>query len=269
MPDTRRSQSALTTLFADNTGGDISAQDGRDVIVSAHPESVVTTAAYASHPSTPLTGDLFLPTDGFSVERYSGSAWVPWGPLFPFTPLAPGDFTAVNQGGASLTATKNGAYLDAPATTPQSLRIWKRSAPGTPYTRTVALLPLMTPTATYGSGAVGMCFRDSAGGGLVTFNIQPQAVSGDPIIQVMSWSSPTASAGTYYNKTWRQSFPLFLRIGDDGTTNRTFAISFDGQNFVTVESHSRTNAITADEVGIFAQAPDNTYGIGCTFLSWA
>ena len=79
MAGTRRSESALDTLFADNTAGDISAQDGRDVITSVHPEKVIQTGAHGSIPGSPLTGDLYLPNDGYSLHRYSGSAWIGWG----------------------------------------------------------------------------------------------------------------------------------------------------------------------------------------------
>src|ERR1051325_12244402 len=98
MADTRRSQSSLATLFGDNTSGDISAQDGRDLIISAHPEEVIQSGAYASEPaSNQLTGDLYWPSDSFYAERYSGSAWAPWGLIFPLTKPVSGDFSWVNQ----------------------------------------------------------------------------------------------------------------------------------------------------------------------------
>ena len=106
MPDTRREKSALQTLHADNTAGDISAQDNRDGWETCHPSTVVQTAAMASEPASGMvTGDLFLPSNGFYLERYSGSAWVPWGPIWPMTKPVDGDYAWINQGSATVTTT--------------------------------------------------------------------------------------------------------------------------------------------------------------------
>src|SRR4051812_2550792 len=85
MPDTRRTLSDLQTLFADNSSGDISPADGRDELISAHPEKAVQSAAYASEPSSgQLTGDLFLPTDGVALGRFDGTNFNnQWGPAYP------------------------------------------------------------------------------------------------------------------------------------------------------------------------------------------
>jgi hypothetical protein len=47
--------------------------------------SATTTGAAGSEPGSPASGDLYLPNNGFVLERYSGSAWGPWGPLYPLT----------------------------------------------------------------------------------------------------------------------------------------------------------------------------------------
>ena len=70
------------------------------------PDSVtISSLSYADRPAASGAGNLFLPSNGFEVDRDNGSAWSPWGPLFPFTAPVDGDFSWVNQTSASVTAT--------------------------------------------------------------------------------------------------------------------------------------------------------------------
>lgn len=70
MADTIRSRTALLALLADNTNGDISAQDMRDVLVSVHG---VYGAIYAENGSTAQTGisDTAAKMTGFSANGIS------------------------------------------------------------------------------------------------------------------------------------------------------------------------------------------------------
>ena len=264
MPDTRRSQSALATLFADNTAGDISAQDGRDLILSVHPEKTCQTGTYASEPSSgQLTGDLYLPSDSFYAERYSGSAWTPWGPIFPLTKPVDADFSWVNQGTASVVTTNGGlVLLPATGAGAHSLNMRVKTAPSTPYTVTVALLATTLYT---GNGMVGLLFRESSTGKLHIFSIVPTTSA----ITLASYSfhSHTTWAGTYRQTEVLPLQTWFLRLADNGT-NRILSFSADGRNFVTFHSVSRTDFITADQVGFYG----NPYVSGAdqvvTVLSW-
>src|SRR5262245_37851716 len=49
--------------------------------------------AFGSEPGSPNAGDLDLYSDASQISRYSGSAWVPWGPLFPLTAPINGNFS--------------------------------------------------------------------------------------------------------------------------------------------------------------------------------
>ena len=55
------------------------------------------TAAYGSRPAAGNDGDLFLPNNGFYLERDTGAAWVPWGPIHPLTAPISGDFAILEQ----------------------------------------------------------------------------------------------------------------------------------------------------------------------------
>lgn len=271
MPDTRRSLSALQTLFADNASGDISPQDGRDELISSHPEKVVQTDTEANTPSSgQLTGDLFLPSNGFWAKRYSGSAWVPWGPLFPLTAPVSGDFTAVNGGGtSSLTTTYGGMVLaDSTSTGSDNIRIYKKSAPSTPYTITAAIL-LVADLADASPGFDGgLCFRQSSDGKLHVFGLSVNSTRQARLVGV-KYTNPTTFSAGYFDYDFVSagfaSAVVWLRIADNGT-NRICSISADGQTWQAIHTIGRTDFLTADEVGLYID-PWGCAGTA-TLVSW-
>lgn len=270
MPDTRRSLSALQTLLADNTSGDISAQDARDVLVSDHPENVVQTAAYASEPASgQLTGDLFLPNNGFYLERYSGAAWVPWGPLFPFTKPVDGDFAWINQGSASVDTTNGGIFLTGPTNSSAfSAKIRKKAAPATPYTITACFLMSVTASA---SGTAGLVFRQSSDGKLHAFGLlTDNGVNGSIYLGSRKYTNPTTYSADYsLIQTVSRLSPcslVWMRIADNGT-NRICSFSTDGVHFIQFHSIGRTDFLTADEVGFYVDPYNSTTQM--MLLSWA
>jgi hypothetical protein len=266
MAGTRRTESALDTLFADNTSGDISAQDGRDVITSVHPAKVVQSDTQANEPAAgQLAGDLFLPSNGFQVERYSGSAWQPWGPLFPFTKPVNGDFSWDNQGGASVDTTYGGIYLLGVSGGTQH-RLRYKTAPATPYTITTCFLPALGS-----SGECGLCFRQSSDGKLVIFTITQ--FSSEVCWSVQKWGSSSSFSAQYGSITAcgasaNGGAPVWMRIADDGA-NRICSLSPDGQHWdQACHSVGRTDFLTADQVGITTRW-DNAAGFAAmNLLSW-
>ena len=218
-------------------------------------------SAYASRPAAGTAGNLFLPNDGYVVERDSGTAWVPWGPLFPFTAPVSGDFSWVNQGSATVSTTNGGVYLFAPAVSGENLKIRIKSAPSTPYTITAAFIH----TRFYGTGNwAGLCFRESSTGLLHTFGF-----TGNLSLYSSKFPGPTSSPTHYTNWGITGSTPLFLRIQDDGT-NRICSASHDGQNFMTMHTVTRLDYLTggADQVGFFVNTNNATLGTGMNLLSW-
>src|SRR5258707_1057386 len=60
--------------------------------------STISTGSEASIPGASTAGNLYLPNDGFWQQRDTGTAWVPWGPLYPLTdPAIKAPTTWVNQ----------------------------------------------------------------------------------------------------------------------------------------------------------------------------
>lgn len=219
------------------------------------------TTAYGSETLTDV-GDLDFYTNSFYVSRYTGSAWVPWGPLFAMTQPVSGDFSWVNQGSATVSTTNGGIYLYDP-TVDASLNIRARvkSAPSTPYTITAAILFDPIVAANHNSG---LLFRESGTGELVLFGILQGTGS---VLQVDNWNSPTSFNANVVNVTTRSMSLVWLRIADNGT-NRICSVSSDGQNWIVVSTVARTTFLTADQVGFFVAARNATYPMGLTLLSW-
>lgn len=230
----------------------------------------MTTATYASRQAAAKSGRIFLPSNGFYFERDSGSAWAPWGPIFPFTAPISGDFAWINQGGASVTTTNGGIFLRVPVNSGDSLRIRKKAAPSTPYTITAAFL---APLINLNFQAAGLCFRQSSDGKLHCFYLGSNTNAGTAAtgstIQSAKFSSPTAFSATYQDRGFQRNGGVaWLRIADDGA-NRICSFSGDGQNWMVYHSVGRTDFLTADEVGFFANDATNAYEVGMTLLSWA
>lgn len=221
------------------------------------------TAAYGSRPAAGNPGDLFLPADGMTVERDTGSAWVPWGPVFPLTAPVDGDFAWVNQGGASVDTTRGGIYLLAPAGAGVNLRIRKKSAPATPYTITAAFLAegLMLNNPWF-----GLLFRQSSDGKIAGFGIQRNTSNTDNLYSV-KYADATTFSALYTGVGYKTSCLYFFRIADDGT-NRICSFSCDGQHWQTFHTIGRTDFLTADEVGFWVNAEQGTWPVGVTLLSW-
>lgn len=222
------------------------------------------TSAHASPPATPGAGDLWLPTDSFYAYRYSGSVWVPWGPIFPMTPPVDGDFAWINQGSASVVTTNGGIYLSDGATN-NGFHIRKKAAPATPYTITAAFLANVCHVDYM---TFGLLFRQSSDGKLAFNAIQFNSGGGGFRYQSFYFTNPTTYAG---DGSAPVQTPLkaivWLRITDNGT-NRIMSYSNDGQNWLTHSTLGRTAFLTADEIG-FAIDPANAgYGMGVTLLSW-
>jgi len=227
-------------------------------------KSQVITDTYANKPAASQEGRIFLPSDGISIERDTGAAWVPWGPLFPFTAPVDGDFAWINQDTASVSATNGGIFLLAPKTAGVNLRIRKKAAPAVPYTITMAMLPLATGQSFL---RMGLLFRQSADGKLHSNGIQ----FGTTINQLISekWTDHHSYSAAYVSTTFNtvHNGLWFLRIADDNT-NRIISFSADGQNFRTLHTVGRTDFLTADEVGFFIDTNQATIDGGMTVISW-
>lgn len=273
----------LTTLGAAPSNADYiteTAQAGLSA-ESVLGTTVVTTAAYASRQAAAKAGRIFLPSNSFYLERDTGAAWAPWGPIYPLTPPVDGDFSWVNQTSATVTATvsttNGGIHLaSAMATSGLNNRIRIKTAPAAPYTITAAFLVAFDP---YGNNAgarvfeAGLVFRQSSDGKLHTAILGYTEATNANYIGSRKWTDATNFSADYVNNPSQTTTPyglVWMRIADDNS-NRIVSLSTDGANFFPFHSIGRTDFLTADQVG-FMIRNDATSGSlgsgGATLISW-
>lgn len=227
--------------------------------------TVITSTAYASRQAAAKAGRLFLPNNSFYLQRDTGAAWTSWGPIFPMTPPVSGNFTWVNQGSASVTTTNGGVVLYAPATSGNNYRIRKKAAPTPPYTITAAFLATAMQV-NYTS--MGLLFRQSSNGKMHSWNYFTQSGDASGFVSYKMVNETTASGGydTLY-PAMRNLPVVWLRIADNNT-NRICSWSGDGVTWFDLHVVSRTDFLTADEVGFYVDSCNATFPAYMTLLSW-
>ena len=228
------------------------------------------TDVYASRPAASNDGDLFLPSDGFVVERDTGAAWVPWGPLFPLTAPPTAGWAWDNQGSATVDTAKGGIYLESLADA-GTMRCRYRTAPSPPYKISVAFIPMIAPGALSGYPHLGLCFRQSSDGKLATYDMIAQPTASHVKQQASKWTNSLTWTASYANLSerlvWAGASPIWYRI-EDNNVNRICSYSIDGQHWYAFHTVGRTDFLTADQVGFYL-APNGTSGnIAMNLLSW-
>lgn len=226
--------------------------------------TVITTAAHASRPAAAKAGRIFLPSDSHYVARDTGAAWGVWGPVFKLTEPVDGDFAWINQETASVVTTYGGVYLLAPADADLNFRVRKKAAPSVPYTIT-AYVRLNAINLNYIQG--GLLFRQSSDGKMSYLGIS-FATAGTSLSVGKMTNETTYSAAYTTVACQMAAGGLWLRIADNNT-NRICSMSVDGQNWQTLHSVGRTNFLTADEVGFYANSSNATNDAGLLLMSWA
>ncbi len=252
-----------TNLTVDSKGRITAAANG----TGGGSGNAISSTAVGSEPGSPSSGDLDLYTNAAAVVRYSGSAWVPWGPLFALTdPALSAPTTWVNQGTATVSSTAGGIHLSTPAGSGDNLRLRVKTAPSTPYTITAAFLSLR-PNINYAS--IGLAFRDSASGKVVVFaDVHDTTTFGAITFVPQKYTNATTFSATYSPGLQYTPGPIvWMQISDDGS-NRICRVSADGQNWVDVHSVGRTDFLTADQVGFYVNSNNSSWPAALTLLSW-
>jgi hypothetical protein len=223
----------------------------------------ITTAAYASRQAAAKAGRLFLPSNGFVIERDTGSAWGPWGPVFPFVAPINADFSDFNS--PSITTTNGGVFLSIPASASSSLRGRDKATPTVPYTITAAFLLNLIAANTIDT--LGLVFSD--GTKYASFGVgYNTGVDGGYYLLSGKWNTATSYSANYTATPFSQfGSVVWLRIADNNT-NRVCSISGDGVNFITFHSIGRTDFLTATRVGWGGSVANASNAAGATLLSW-
>lgn len=220
--------------------------------------------AFGSEPGSPNTGDADLYTNSVYLSRYSGSAWVPWGPIYPCVQPINADYSWVNQGTASVDTTNGGIFLLGPATAGVNLRIRDKAAPSTPYTITGLFLPRFV-AADYHQ--CGLLFRESGSGEVITFGLIHE--TGSWRLAVTRWNSATSHNSNVHQLDIDDiPRPLMLQIEDDGT-DFFYRWSTDGQHWLQVYTEANNLFLTSNRVGFFVNDQTNARDVATLLMSWA
>lgn len=219
------------------------------------------TAAYASRPAASSDGNLFLPSDGMTLERDTGSAWVPWGPIFPLTPPPMTDWTWVNQDIATASFGPGVVRLIAPPATGDKIRILARPAPAPPYMVTALIQVHMAPVNYNGAG-IG--WRDPSSGRLSRLGYIENMV-----LRWDNFSSPTNYHSAVVTRGRVSADPLiWLRLVDDGTNRKTYWSS-NGLDWDYMGAVARSSYVeNPTELIIHANSNNATQMVVNTLLSW-
>jgi hypothetical protein len=224
---------------------------------TSQPADVILSGTHAARPTAATAGRVYLPTDGMSLQRDSGTSWVSWGTVLPIiAPPAVAGFTWVNQGGASATDANGSIILRAPTSAGSNARCLVTAAPTPPYTVTVALLPGLIGT---NATSTGLIFRESSSGKLSACSFGFDL--GRPEYCTDKWTNPSTYVGHYAtvpSGTVRGPL-IWLRIQDDGTQRNCF-VGADGRNWILLHAVARTDFLTADMVGIYVDANTGANG---------
>lgn len=215
----------------------------------------------ASRPSSPRTGAMYANFDGYTIDRYNGSAWETFGPVTPIVP-PPTNFGSgyswSQQGSATFTRYGQSWILYLPAETSGTLRGLYKTMPSPPYTIECGLRFLIKPANYEGAG---MLWRDGSSGKQIHFGCMYHSSPGAHI------GADKYNADGTYNSSYNSpvtgnarmemlGFPLFWRLVDDNT-NRFMQVSQNGRFWNSWHIVGRTDFLTATQVGFAAQSSNN------------
>jgi hypothetical protein len=194
--------------------------------------------------------------------RWSGSAWATAGGAgagfgrADVAPPAVSTWTWVNQGGATATDRTygggTGVSIFAPASVSENIRMLVRTAPAAPYTLR-ARVSISAMVKNFIGG--GIAFRSSGGG-----QIHAAAIGNNGQLFVARYTNPTTFASADFTAPLSGGLGsmLWLRLVDDNT-NKSWAISPDGFDWVNLFSVARATYFTPDQIGFFVN-PNNSAG---------
>lgn len=249
------------------TNGTVSDQGGGTARVSISSGNTTSTGSFSSAPSAGSTGNIYLPSDGFSIMRDNGSSYDHFGPIFKLTrPPLVSAFTWNNQGSATATDSASGIFLKCPVAAGDNIRSLEIAYPTAPFKLTIGYIPALYFVSFI---QAGISLRDSVTGKLITF--MTVANTSTPRIQLSKWNSTTSFNSNYVSDIAVNWGGFIYLQYEDNATNRFFRFSLDGENFLTFNSSTigNTDFITPNKIGLYINTNSGSgYETGLTLLHW-
>lgn len=189
---------------------------------------------------------------------------------FALTPPVLGDFSWVNQGGATITQVGDTNYLYAPATAGVSLRQRVKSQPSPPYTIEAAFIPNIVADAAVFPGC-GLQFRESGTSKIITHSY---TTAGVPLTSPQKWTNSTTYSANYV-PVWDQvneyatGSMIWMQIRHI-TTHLQFWVSNEGRLWHQIYQDVVADFFTTgpDQVGFFVNTNTASYDAAMTLVHW-
>lgn len=246
---------ATPVTFVQDSPGEISAYVDVEAGVAAHAESheeggsdELDVKNLGGYPGGSTT---FLRADGtFATPAGAGTG----NPYSLVTTPDVNDFTWANQGSATGVNTSNGVLaMSAPGGAGNSCRILYQASPGAANTVTIGMTHYMVTTGSAGYEN-GLWLYDTGSGKALFYGIFTASGSTPrTILTILTFNSLTTAPATQPLSAEFQWYApiIWLRIVDDGVTNRTFYFSTDGETWQQALAHARTTHFTSpSSVGV-------------------
>lgn len=257
--------SSQWAVIAEGTDANASASDNVYAVLSASALNGIRADVnqFGTRANLPLTtgqvqGNTYKCTDSPYSFIFDGTKWQAFFMGYHVNEPLSSAFSWVNQGGAAIVTTLGGIQLTVPPNSGDSFREQVQS--WTPGQQCVDIAFL--PSFHYTSAFMQLLLRNSGSTNQAGWSIgsgtQPSFALGGS-----RFASPT-SFNSNYTVTQAEFMGtgplLWLRIYDDGTTNRTIYFSVDGNQFYQFFQESRTAYITPNQVGFAIDQSVNTSG---------
>lgn len=209
----------------------------------------IRTGASGSLPAAEKAGRLYLPNDGVTLLRDTGSAWENFGPIWPLTTPLDSGYSWGNQQSATYTARNDGILINggtagASAWTVRGRRK-NRAGTATGYKITVGMMSMLGNA----NFAMAGCGLYESGSDKCEF-IRCHSDSGSPRVSVTRTTAlqagSTTDLGTSIEIGYLGSFPLihWMQI-EQTSTNLVFRYSTNGVDWFQLDSHSITASFSA------------------------
>lgn len=210
----------------------------------------ILTGPYNNIPAAGVTGRTYYCTDSPYMLVDDGLDWIHFAGGYQVTPPDIADFSWVNQGTATAVSTYGGLLIaDAVANSNTfDVAMLVKTPPSPSYSCVFGFIPYYTGIAYHLPATVQ---RQSSDGKLVTFRIGTHAnMYLEMVYDNASGPTSAASAQMIRGGSVFVSYPTYIKITDDGTTNRKYYISNNPYLFPQeYYSVSRTQYATPDQVG--------------------
>lgn len=202
----------------------------------------------------------FCPADGSDWQYFLNGRTV--------TPPVNGNFSWVNQGGATVTTTNGGVFLLAPTASGNNIRMRCETAPAKPWTRTIDFVPLLHTAST---PYVGLAVRDSTSGKLITMTIGE--LSGSVYtMSLINWTNETTFSAYSHQQLVKATIGKTAQfsVANNGSNNLVWSYSNDGVNLETWTTFGDTAFLSAapNQVCFIANSSSTSNTAGITVLSW-